>query len=43
MGKKMGVGIFVNVIGGIMVSLISLGVGLFCASDVCFTFSGHTV
>ena len=41
--KKMGVGIFINVTGGIMVSLVSLGVGLFCASDVCFTFSGHTV
>ena len=43
MGKKMSVGIFVDVTGGIMVSLISLGFGLFCASDVCFTFSGHTV
>ena len=41
--KKMGVGIFVDVTGGIMVSLISLGVGLFCASDVCFHFSGCTV
>ena len=39
----MGVGIFVDVTGGIMVSLMSLGVGLFCGSDVCFTFSGHTV
>ena len=43
MGKKTGVGIFINVTGGIMVSLISLGVGLFCASDVCFHFGGRTV
>ena len=39
----MSVGILVDVFGGIMVSLVSLGVGLFCASDVCFHFGGRTV
>ena len=41
--EKMSVGILVDVFGGIMVSLVSLGVGLSCASDVCFHFSGCTV